>query len=237
MADFMSIYQLNTHTRLNLKIRRSAKKNFIFRFKNLDTLQISVFKHTTLQEIHNSLKTNQELLMQLYQQAQVYFQKAAAEALTLPEQHHFMGTAYPIHYQNQLESKFTQTKIILPKHLTPIEAKKLIAVYLYTQAEQILLPHLHKLGEQIALIPSKSKLSNSKSYWGICTHQNSIRLNWRLIAAPLWIQEYVIIHELCHIPHKNHSLRFWQQVQQHYPHVSQAKKWLQTHAKSLYQFG
>lgn len=45
--------------------------------------------------------------------------------------------------------------------------------------------------------------------WGSCGPDNVVRLNWRLVMAPLGLLDYVIAHELAHIKHKNHSPRFW----------------------------
>lgn len=48
--------------------------------------------------------------------------------------------------------------------------------------------------------------------WGSCSADNVIRLNWRLIMAPLPVLDYVAVHELCHVKNKNHGPRFWSQV-------------------------
>ncbi len=55
-------------------------------------------------------------------------------------------------------------------------------------------------------------VSNPERRWGSCNAQNVIRLNWRLIMAPLALLDYVVVHELAHVPHKNHSHRFWRFV-------------------------
>jgi len=53
--------------------------------------------------------------------------------------------------------------------------------------------------------------------WGSCNAQNVIRLNWRLIMAPLALLDYVAAHELCHVKHKNHSRRFWGMLESFMP--------------------
>lgn len=54
--------------------------------------------------------------------------------------------------------------------------------------------------------------SNPRRQWGSCSARNDIRLNWRLIMAAPELLDYVIVHELCHVTHKNHSKRFWNLV-------------------------
>ncbi|MDD4615907.1 MAG: SprT family zinc-dependent metalloprotease [Alphaproteobacteria bacterium] len=52
-------------------------------------------------------------------------------------------------------------------------------------------------------------ISNPRCRWGSCSADNIIRLNWRLMLAPILLLDYVVAHELCHVVHKNHSARFW----------------------------
>lgn len=55
-------------------------------------------------------------------------------------------------------------------------------------------------------------VANAERRWGSCSPDNVIRLNWRLLFAPLRILDYVVVHELCHVKNKNHGPRFWGQV-------------------------
>ena len=67
-------------------------------------------------------------------------------------------------------------------------------------------------------------LSNPERRWGSCTVKNVIRLNWRLIMAPLPLIDYVVVHELSHVVHKNHSPRFWGLVEKIMPDYVERRK-------------
>jgi predicted metal-dependent hydrolase len=58
--------------------------------------------------------------------------------------------------------------------------------------------------------PSKVLVRDQKKRWGSCNTRGEIRLNWRLVMAPLPLIDYVVAHELCHLKHMNHSAAFWQ---------------------------
>jgi predicted metal-dependent hydrolase len=55
------------------------------------------------------------------------------------------------------------------------------------------------------------------SKWGSCSNKGELIFSIRLALKPLWIINYVIIHELCHLEELNHSKRFWQLVSKHFP--------------------
>jgi len=83
------------------------------------------------------------------------------------------------------------------------------------------------------LLPRSLRIKTQKSRWGSCGPQNDINLNWLLMLAPPVVMEYVVIHELCHIRHKNHSLDFWDLVSLHMPEYLEHRKWLKQHGASL----
>ena len=61
---------------------------------------------------------------------------------------------------------------------------------------------------------------------GSCSNKSNLSFNWKLIMMPEEIIDYVIIHELCHIIHFNHSRSFWNEVSEHCPDFKLHKKWI-----------
>lgn len=72
-----------------------------------------------------------------------------------------------------------------------------------------------------------------KTRWGSCSGKRNLNFNWKLILAPPEALEYVVIHELCHLLHFNHSEKFWQAVSARMPEYDVWKKWLRAHAQEL----
>lgn len=78
------------------------------------------------------------------------------------------------------------------------------------------------------LHPKKVSISNAKKQWGSCTRQSAIRLSWRLICLPAAALDYVIVHELVHLQHFDHSSAFWTDVQTIYPETPSVRRYLKT---------
>jgi predicted metal-dependent hydrolase len=63
------------------------------------------------------------------------------------------------------------------------------------------------------LYPTQVKFRRNKSRWGSCSFKNVINLNIYLLKMPISFIEYVVLHELAHIKHKNHQKEFWKLVE------------------------
>ena len=83
------------------------------------------------------------------------------------------------------------------------------------------------------LYPRNIRIKTQKSRWGSCGIHNDININWLLILAPPEVLEYVVVHELCHIKERNHSTRFWQLVEIHFPTYKKQRNWLKQNGGSL----
>ncbi len=70
------------------------------------------------------------------------------------------------------------------------------------------------------------RLRYTKSIWGSCSTKGSLSFSTRLLLTPLWIMDYVIVHELVHLEHPNHSRAFWKRVETIYPDYQRAVEWL-----------
>ena len=80
--------------------------------------------------------------------------------------------------------------------------------------------------KKIKVTPKKIIVRSYKRRWGSCSHKKDISYNWKLIMAPEKIIRYVVIHELCHLVHFNHSRDFWKSVEKIIPDYKSSKEWL-----------
>ena len=90
-----------------------------------------------------------------------------------------------------------------------------------------------KIGERVQYYqqwflrrPSAVRVKEQKQRWGSCTGRDTLLFNWRCIMAPPDVVDYVVVHEMCHLDHKNHSQLFWALLASILPDFQQSKKWL-----------
>lgn len=88
-------------------------------------------------------------------------------------------------------------------------------------------------GEPHDLVPRGIRLKDQKTLWGSCGEDGVLRLDRRLIRLPKPVLEYVVVHELCHLSHRDHSPKFWALVKKILPDYEERKEWLEEHEMAL----
>ena len=89
-----------------------------------------------------------------------------------------------------------------------------------------------KIGVNIASVSIK----DTKSRWGSCSTKGNINYNWRIVLAPIYVIEYLVCHEVCHLKHPNHSSDFWDEVKEICPDYKEGRSWLKIKGKNLYKY-
>lgn len=105
-------------------------------------------------------------------------------------------------------------------------AKKTLEKYLRTTAEKFFYRRTEELAGQMGVSFQKITIRGQKTRWGSCTREKNLNFNWRLILLPLEVAESVIIHELAHTVHMNHSRAFYSLVLSHCPEYRRLQKHL-----------
>jgi hypothetical protein len=103
-------------------------------------------------------------------------------------------------------------------------------------AERELPARLRELAAEHGYTVTAVSVRAQRSRWGSCSPTGRISLNWRLIQLPRQVADYILLHELAHLRHLNHSARFWREVERLCPWHREARAWLRGNAR-LHAFG
>lgn len=130
------------------------------------------------------------------------------------------------------------------KHVEEMEKRK----ESIPQVEPLTAEEMQKLGNlALKVLPERVKLYASqmgvsvgritircqKTRWGSCTREGNLNFNCLLMLAPEAVQNYVVVHELCHRLEMNHSKRFWAEVAKVMPDYKIHQKWLKENGSHL----
>ncbi|MCD6478472.1 MAG: M48 family metallopeptidase [Candidatus Diapherotrites archaeon] len=108
-------------------------------------------------------------------------------------------------------------------------AKRAIRAFYKKFARSILERLVREKASEMNLSFSRISVRSNKMQWGSCSPRKVLSFSWRLIAAPQAVVEYIVVHELAHIQHNNHSKAFWRTVQKYCPDYKKYERWLRKH--------
>jgi predicted metal-dependent hydrolase len=113
------------------------------------------------------------------------------------------------------------------------DLRPVIEQHLRKLAAQELPRRVFELAQPHNLPVRRVTVRNQRSRWGSCSRRGTISLNWRLVQTPLFVRDYLVLHELAHLKEMNHSRRFWTEVELLCPNYREAESWLKLHSRLL----
>ena len=102
------------------------------------------------------------------------------------------------------------------------------------QQAKIFLSHRAALyAPRVGVGYEKITIRAQRTRWGSCSREGNLNFNCLLMLTPLEIRDYVVVHELCHRKHMNHSPSFWAEVARVCPEYAAYRQWLKDNGSSL----
>lgn len=128
-------------------------------------------------------------------------------------QYRYLGCSLTWQFHPSLFTEVRRSgKVLHVYAAVPAAVDGLVRTWLHARATKLLAWRLARIAQRLGRGPTRFALSNAQTQWGSCTRSGHIRLNWRLVQAPIALIDYVAAHELAHLVHLNHSTAFWSQV-------------------------
>ncbi len=90
-------------------------------------------------------------------------------------------------------------------------------------ARELVLRKLAQHNAHYHLVWGRVAIRNTRSRWGSCSKKGNLNFNYRVILLPEHLQDYLVVHELCHLRHFNHSKHFWSLVAEAVPKYAQCR--------------
>ena len=114
-------------------------------------------------------------------------------------------------------------------------AKSAFQAWYRRQAKLYIPSRVSRFADTLSLSYNSVKINGAKKRWGSCSSRGNLNFTWRLMMAPTEMIDYVIVHELYHLTHPNHSRAFWGCVGSVVPDYKQKRRWLRdnTHLLTL----
>ena len=146
----------------------------------------------------------------------------------------YLGNLFPINVeQNASKELFFTGEEFIANSIEPDSLSLSIKKWYKNKFKEIALPRVAYFANKHNLMVNQVRIKNQKTMWGSCFFKNNINLNYLLLMAPMGVIDYVIVHELVHTIHRNHSTDFWDSVESIMPEFQEHKRWLKKNGYKL----
>lgn len=124
--------------------------------------------------------------------------------------------------------KERQQQMLQVKKLTMEEIRELADLAL-----EVIPKRVAYFAEIVGVTYGRITIRNQKSKWGSCSSKGNLNFNCLLMLMPNEVQDYIVVHELCHRKEMNHSPKFWAEVRKVLPDYENQKSWLKGHGDEI----
>lgn len=110
---------------------------------------------------------------------------------------------------------------------------ELLEPWLRERAREVIGERVAVRAPQLEVRPGRLTIRDQSSRWASASPSGALSFSWRLVLAPPFVLDAVVVHELAHLRIRNHSRRFWTLVERHAPRTPEARRWLREQAAEL----
>jgi len=221
---------------LNYTIKRSAKRRKLTISVERDrSVVVHAPEHTSDEKIHEVVESKRQWIYEKTRHAQKYedLPHPPGKELVSGESALYLGRTYRIEVQQDglAEIRFDHKFLIPASHAA--NRKEVLREWYIGKAKEKILPRVEQHARELGVDYAAAKIVDNRYRWGSCTVKDNVSFNWRLIKAPMFVIDYVVVHELAHLMEANHTPRFWNIVKSQTPTMEKAKAWLKEHGQIL----
>ena len=221
---------------LSYEIRRSPKrKNITITVERDRAVVVHAPVGVPEEKLRRLVDGKRQWLFEKLGDAQKYqaLPHAPGKELVNGESALYLGRAYRIELVDaDGEDVRFAGKFMIPRTRVS-ERKRSLREWYMVRAKEKILPRVKVHAKNLGVSYEQARITDSRFRWGSCTPGNNLNFNWRLIKAPMFAIDYVIVHELAHLIEANHTPRFWNVVSAQLPAMERARDWLREHGQSL----
>ncbi len=214
---------------MNYQLIRSKRKTLSLQINNNAELVVRAPNRLSVEKIEQFIDKKHDWINKKSESIQS--KKIQKTSYIEGEKFLYLGNRYPLNINSKNPKKLAFNGNTFSLHSG---GKEEFLAWYKAAFKKIALPRLEYYAKNHKFNYNQVRLKSQKTLWGSCSGSNNINLNYLLICAPIAVVDYVIVHELCHTVHKNHSKDFWSLVEKILPNYKTNKSWLKDNGYKLH---
>ena len=223
---------------LNYTILRSPKrKKLTITVERDRKIIVHAPKETSEEEVCRVMDAKRQWILEKLRHPQKYHDRphAPGKEVVNGESALYLGRDYRIEVAETASGEIEFSRLFLVPAAHQAKRREVLRDWYIARAKEKILARVEQHARALGVDFRAAKIVDNRFRWGSCTVKDTVNFNWRLIKAPMFVIDYVIVHELAHLIEANHTSRFWGIVRANTPTMEKAKAWLKEHGQILEQ--
>ena len=188
---------------------------------------------TSEEAIHQAVEAKKFWLYQKINHPQKYPAQRLRREFVSGETIPYLGRNYRLEVTDaDLPGVVFQHGFLISRRNQP-QAAQLFREWYIARAREHLPARADHFAAALGVRYNRLLISDLRVRWASCTPQDNLNFNWRILKAPTFVIDYLVVHELAHLLEANHTPRFWNIVAVQVPRAEEAKVWLRDEGEAL----
>lgn len=224
---------------IEFEVTHSNRKTFEIKIQPPDIITVRSPKRARKKDIINLMKKKENwILMKLEELKEVEYVKKEKEFID-GELFLYLGKEYPLNIKidkglRKPIIEITEGELYIKTNILEVDKLRKAAEMWYREKTlEIILEKVEILYKYFNVEPNSIRVKQQKKRWGSCNSKRDLMFNWRLSMAPSYVVEYIVLHEMCHMVHMDHSKKFWVLVEEIMPDYKERRKWLKKYGLKM----
>ena len=229
--------------RLEYRLRRSNRKSMEISIERDGTIMVTAPHKAELIDIEKFVSEKRIWIYQKLAQKRVLNREGPKREFVNGQGFLYLGKSYRLKLIDEAKIKQGKSSKTAPLRLwhgyfelvetEKAKARNHFISWYRKQLKKLLKERIPRYDKRIGVKVKDIRILDLGHRWASCGRNGSINFNWRSVMAPVWVFDYILVHELVHMLERGHSDRFWSMVSRVIPDYEEYARWLNENGADL----
>lgn len=215
------------------QVKYSDRKTITITVERDRAVIVRAPRSTDPEKIRQVVESKKLWLYKKLQSPQKYSTERPAKEFVSGETVLYLGKRYRLEIENSPTEQIRFVGKFIVAAVSSERASEVFKQWYKKQAAKKIPDRVQQYAKNLGVQYNQIFISDLKYRWGSCTPKDNLNFNWRLVKAPMFVLDYVVVHELAHFLESNHTAHFWLIVENQVPKYRKAREWLKEHGGLL----
>lgn len=219
---------------LDIAIKRSRRKTVSIFIERDGSVSARVPEKLSDDEIKEVLKSKEYQIFKNLAEWEQLNEKRTNREYVNGQSFLYLGRNYRLNIGDEASSKLTlKNGYFLLHESQKDKAKELFIEFYKEKLNEKITPIIDRYKNQLGVSPNEVKIMELQNRWASCSNKGNVNFHWKCAMAPIDVLSYIVVHELAHLIHPNHTNAFWNEIDKVYPKYDSQVQWLKLNGAGM----